>query len=177
MKIENGKLILERKNCTNCQEGKVIKPTPCPECNGTGNGKRGGKRQCKKCYGNGKQYSWDNTQTCPQCNGNYISASPEITTDCLPENIFQALDFQVVRIDREANFNELNLGLGCLWSVGDYGAAWAKNDDKALIAEVKSHGHNQACKVINDDLKICDYIAIVVTRGGYSVRPIFKKNV
>lgn len=175
MKIENGKLILERKECSYCNQGKQSSRKVCTSCKGTGNGKRGGKRGCKVCYGN--CYVWDhnNPIPCTTCNGDYKNRTPETDCDYLPDSIFPALPFVVYRVERSMTLGESLIGLNSVFSCSDYGRAYRTQNDAALIESVRSHQGVQACKVVNEAGELCDHIGIFVKFDGYVVKPVFKK--
>jgi hypothetical protein len=176
MKIIDGKIVLETRECSWCN-GKGIKPAQvaCPLCKGTMRGPRGGRNSCRKCY-NGKVASDTLTVPCPRCNGAKIE--PETMTDFMPEELWKSLPFKVIR---EANgrfgFNENFLGLGYVFTCGDYGAAWTANDEAALIEDVRNTRIHQACAVAMGDGTLCEYVAILVTPNGYKVRAVYPSDV
>lgn len=172
MKLVNGQLVMGKKDCQ-CGDGTQPRRIVCRECNGTGNGKRGGRGGCRKC--NGLKIEWDskNPMTCTRCNGNFKDAEDETTTDYMPNEIWDAMKFEVYRTNLPLTLNEALLGLGCIYSCEDYGAAFKNPDDAALIADVKNHKSHQACKFLKDG-KFADHVGIIVKTGGYSVRAIFK---
>ncbi len=174
MHIENGKMVWGRKNCEHCDEGKQPTRIRCPECKGTGNGKRGGRGGCHKCRGLRDIWSNDHPMTCTTCNGNYINFTVENQCDYMPSEVWQSLNFKVYRHKRLLTGNEAILGLGCVFSCTDYGAAWENPDDEKLIKEVKASTSHQATKVTKDDGTVCDHVGIFVCPGGYSVRPVFE---
>jgi hypothetical protein len=172
MKIENGKVVFERKDCWQCNKGQKARIIPCPECKGTGRGKRGGARGCKKCNGFRTSCSWDDPVPCDACQGNYQNHEPEDATDYLPAGAFASLTFKVYRVTREMTWGESHIGLGCVYSCTDYGRSNAATDD-AIIADVKNHSGVQACKVIDAQGNLCDHIGIFVRQGGYTVKAVF----
>ena len=174
MHVTNGKLVFARKNCEHCDHGQQPSRITCQTCKGTGRGKRGGRGGCQKCHGLRHIWSNDHPQTCTTCNGNYVNFAEEDQFDTLPDAIWQGFTFKVYRHNRPISGNEAILGLGCVFSCGDYGAAWNANDDAALIADVKRHTHHQATKVSKEDGTIANHIGIFVNRGGYSVRPVLE---
>lgn len=173
MRIENGKLVFEKKNCSFCQKGQVAGTITCPECKGTGKGKRGKPFACKKCNGRRTTWSWDHPVTCSLCNGNYLNSENENDCDYLPEGIFQNMPMKVIRVNQGMTWNEEHLGMGCVFSCVDYGNAWGNNNDAELIATVKKERSIQATKIAKDDGTVANSIGIFVKPGGYSVRPIF----
>jgi hypothetical protein len=174
MKLENGKLVLERRACLNCNEGTIPGQRWCPTCKGTGKGKRGGAGGCRTCRGMKTTADFDNPTPCPVCKGNYQNAQPETTSDYLPDDIWRGLTFKVYRTNQPLTWNESHLGLGFVFSCEDYGRAWNDTDEN-IITSVKEHGGHQASKIAKDDGSICDHVAIVVKRGGYAVKAVFTK--
>lgn len=164
-------IVMEKKVCSRCQQGQVSTEQFCPDCKGTGNGKRGGRGRCQRCYGKGRVWSWDHPATCHECNGQYENHENENETDYLPKEIWQSLEFRVIRSQRGMTTGESLLGFGCVFSCTDYGQAWKRSDDE-VIADVRSHNSTQASKVLKDG-HLPEYIGIFVMPGGYSVRPVF----
>lgn len=184
MVIENGKVILSTKPC-HCADntagvGKQWNITWCRNYT-----KARGHHDCTKktCPRNpsGKSTIHEVSRklvTCGSCNG----------TGILQENYCDSLtlpvDFpvKVVRLNRGNTFNENYLAIGCLYSATDYGRA-AKMTDEEIINEIRNadyHTKNgcietQAVKVVKskEDLTLCDFIMVAVTRDGYSVRAGF----
>jgi hypothetical protein len=181
MKIDNNQLILGRRNCTNCSQGSVPTRVDCDKCNGTGNGIRGGKRGCRQCTGVGYKFDHDNRETCDTCNGDYENFKPETPYDFMKLNK-DDIAIKVVRdyVDRQMTFAEQYIGMG-LFSCTDYGRHKTQDDDELI--ESAFHFENgphstQGIKLIRnkDDLRICDYISIVVGDQGYSVIPVFEEE-
>lgn len=181
MRIENGNIILERKNCTRCNAGTIPSEITCPKCNGTGNGPRGGKRGCKKCSGFKTVFDHDNRLTCPDCNGDYINAVEETPYD----HIYISkndLDVKVIRDreTREMSWAEQFIGVG-LFSCTDYGRHKDMSDDELIESafhfDEKGTFWTQGIKLVRNkhDLSICNYLAIVTGNQGYSVIPIFEE--
>lgn len=188
-------ITLGRKDCTQCsigEPGRVPTRLDCLTCGGTGNGPRGGKGRCRKCFGFGNRYEQAVTETCPRCEGNFEGREEENYCDTAPLEAIQDMPIKVVLIDRDSTWNEQYLGMGAIWSTTDYGREYdkalfaARSDDKEerrialdewkqdLIEHVseKLQGERvQAVKIVRsrDDLTIKDIILIKVTRGGYTV--------
>lgn len=165
-----------RKDCTRCWgRGDVATTIPCPTCNGTGNGPRGGRRGCKSCHGFRTAYDQVNRTVCDRCGGNPKDAEEGDLFDRLPKDLWRSLDFQVYRADRRQTWNERNLGAGCIVSVTDYGRAWDADDPQALIEDVRDReSAPQAVSVAERETgRLCDHVAIVVHRGGYTVVPVW----
>lgn len=166
-------LHLGRKDCW-CEDGTQNFVGPCPKCDGTGKGPRGGARGCKTCYGSGTKVDPTRTMTCTRCHGEPIGFEVENWCDTAPSEMVQALPHKVTRSDRRQSFLESYIGVG-LWSVTDYGRAWEANDAESLIAHVRAEEtHVQATKVARktDDervLQVCDGIRIDVHPNGYTV--------
>lgn len=171
MQIIDGKLVLGKKNC-HCGDGTVSTRVTCKECRGSGNGKRGGRGGCKKCYGSGSTYDHDNRSVCPQCNGNFKDHENENSCDYLPDGVFAKLDVRVYYTNT-MTIGESLLGLGCVYSCGDYGDAWKNRNDEKLIAEVRRQSGVQATKIVDKDNNVCDHIGVFVSERGYAVKPVF----
>ncbi len=184
MKIENGMLVLEKKNCRSCgynapeRKGYSTRRIDCSECNGTGNGKRGGRNGCKKCHGSGNDYTWVNPVVCPTCNGDWEMSQDETYTDSInKQDVFDIIPVEVVRSNRAHSWIEHNIGVG-LGSCTDYGEH-VKQTDEELIAKQLEGNYNskvQGCKIVRNknDLRICDKICIVTSYNGYSVVAYFE---
>lgn len=170
MQIIDGKLVLGKKNCS-CGDGTVSTKVVCKVCKGTNKGPRGG-HGCKKCYG-GHTYDHDIRSVCPQCNGNYKNHDDETTCDYLPAGVFAGLTFRVY-YSNTMTLGEKLLGLGCVYSCGDYGDAWKNRNDDKLIAEVREQTGVQATKIVNANNDMPDHIGIFVSQSGYTVKPVFK---
>ena len=185
MKIVNGKIELETEKCVWCSsnnldKGKAPGKKPCGTCKGTRRGKRGGLNGCKDCY-SGTECDWDNPIECNGCEG--AGEQQETLTSYLPVEAFKTLTFKVYIADRGISFNESYIGVGTVWSCGDYGRAWevvSGEDDEEVIQKFI---HNvlddasgvQACKITASmqDPTVCNHVAIIVNRGGYSLRAAF----
>lgn len=78
--------------------------------------------------------------------------------------------------DRAQSWNEHNLGIGCLWSVTDYGE-WQQGTEEQLTEEVRedirTRHHPQFTSTFSDREagRVADTLLIVTNRSGYSVRP------
>jgi len=178
-------LVLEKKDCGRCthrEEWRGTVPTekPCPVCDGTGKGPRGGRRGCQNCRGSGTVWDHENRQPCPRCGGDWKDAEDETVYDKMPPEIIQSLDFRVYRDpDRPRTLNEGLLGFGTVCSVTDYGRYKALTDTE-LIDKIKS-GHSiatfgvQALKIVDDTLEFPDHIGIFCHSQGYSVRAVHER--
>jgi hypothetical protein len=178
---ETHTVILESKPCWGCSEnGSTGKRyanewQTCRECHGTGRGKRGGRRGCQKCHGTGEIIvQTQQLETCPNCHG--TGHEPENNCDAIPPEWWESFTFKVYRQERNQTYNEYLLGIGCVYSCTDYGAA-AGMSDEALIDKVKGEErYTQLCKVANKENRLADHIGIFVNRGGYSVRPVYDSD-
>jgi RecJ-like exonuclease len=177
MRIENGELVLEKRNCRSCVGGEVATRIDCPKCDGTGNGPRGGKRSCKECFGNGRKFTWDKVDTCPKCNGNYVDADMETPYDSLKD--YSDIPKVVIRSPKRVmSWMEEHIGAG-LYSVVDYGRHESMTDDELIEREFADKRSTiQGIKIIRskDDLRVCDQIAILTADNGYSVVPVFEEK-
>ena len=171
MRVENGKLILEKRKCS-CNDGIVTYYDACPNNYKVVRGKYPGNK-CPHC---GAKNKWDHKsigsheETCPRCNGAAIL--DESRYDSIPDELWQSLTFKVYRSNRRASWAEQWLGLGC-YSTVDYGA-YKKLTDAEIIAKNREHHYIQACKVCNKDLIMCDHIGIFCHDQGYSVVAIME---
>lgn len=177
MRLENGKLILERRDCSYCNHmpGLSLAPSACPTCKGSGNGKRGGRGKCPQCSGSGRVYDSGATMPCRACAGNYKDFQAETYCDTIPLSIYQTLPVKVYRTEIPMTVGESLIGLGCLYSCSDYGRAWKNPErDNELVEEVRNQKFTQATKVCKEDGTLCDHIGVFVRPGGFTVKPIFK---
>lgn len=173
MHIENGKLVMGIRKCIACNGTmKIAGKVTCNVCNGTGNGKRGGKNKCRACIcGLGYNYSMNNPVPCYRCKDGTIQ---ETITDSVPNEIFRSLPITFKVQDREISWVENNLGVG-VYSCVDYGVTFrnfAENPDntsKILTDEVYNQTGVQACKIARDDGTLAKQIVVIINRGGYSV--------
>lgn len=176
MRIEDGKLILEKKDCTLCEEGTICTKENCPKCGGTGRGPRGGKGKCKPCFGSGNYYNHDKRSVCPICGGNYKGFEMEVPSDYAPKELWQSLNFKVYRQNRGMTWNEQHIGIGSIYCCVDYGRAW-KEEDSKVIQDVQFKDGKQAGSSFTDrDGVLCDHIGIFLTPEGYSVKPLFVQD-
>lgn len=170
MHIENGRLIMGRKNCTNCQDGTKSTIVPCKKCNGTGKGIRGGRGGCRTCYGTGGVHDHDNRAICNSCKGDYKGAEAETITDYIPYDIYRTIPVRVIRQQNYLTPIELLLGTaGALYTSSGTG-----DSDESLVKEVEGHRHTQACKVCRDDGTLCSYIGVIVLKNGYTVQAFWE---
>ena len=176
MRIEGNKVVLEDRDCSCTWRGTPgleAKRVTCPVCKGTGNGKRGGRGQCKGCYGRKSVYSKTENVTCSLCKGS--ARIPETSCDTMPDAMYLALPFKVYRHKRELTYAESLLAWNCVYSCSDYGRSYGASDE-SVLADVRSHGHVQLCKVANKSLELCDHVGIFVAANGYSVRAVFQAD-
>lgn len=170
MKIIDGKIVLEIKQCGWC-DGKGTSPARvrCPKCRGTRRGPRGGRGGCS-CL-DGTAYSDTLRETCGRCNG--AKTEMETITDYATPEMWQGMTFKVIREEKgRFGFNEEYLGVGYVYTCSDYGQAW-KNTDESVIADVRKSTGHQACKFAKDDGTLADHIAILVTPNGYKVKAVY----
>ena len=179
MKIENGVLVMEMRDCSRCY-GSGTNPTrkPCARCNGTGRTKGGiGKGNCKAsgCYG-GMVIDHDHTVVCEKCDGNAVKCQLESPFEYLQwSEIVNNIPFVVSRNDQaDQSFMQAYIGVG-LYSTTDYGDH-IRMSDAELIAKVVDHGSStQGVKIVRskDDLRVCHKIVISTNYNGYDVIPYF----
>lgn len=189
MRIENGMVVLERKDCY-CGDG--TQPTPkwkmCTKCKGTG--KRGSGR-CRECnpreyYGASAKrpgqvlwYDHDDPMPCTACDGNFKDFKAENYTDNLPSSVFTEIPIKVLRSTRPMSWQEQHLGAG-VYTIIDYGAH-KKVEDGNLIDQVRTSlmtSHVQACKMVKskDDMTFATELYIVTGDQGYSVVPTWEEE-
>jgi hypothetical protein len=177
MKIENGKIVFENKECYSCNgHGHPLASKTCPDCLGSGNGKRGKRGGCRSCFGRKTVTDFsrrDTSQVCEICKGSKVVM--EDRHDWCTTEIWQSLNFKVNRDPTgRFGFNESYLGLGYVSCITDYGTAFKANDDAALIESVrKEKQSSQVCNFTEEDGTLCDYILIIVTRSGYKLKAVY----
>lgn len=174
MRIEGGKLVLERGECHQCWgAGTVPTQIPCPACNGTRRGPRGGRNRCG-CY-DGTVWDQENRVTCPGCNGHPEGAREETRYDSLPQGSLAAIPLYLVRQNRDISWNESYIGMGTIHSLSDYGRAWGMTDGEVLDkvhAELETEWV-QGCKISDESCNVCSALLVTLHRGGYSIWPVF----
>ena len=187
MYIEDGKFVYESKTCASCEGfGKGARyRSNCKTCKGTGRGPRGEKRRCKACYGRGWEYQTDMMLPCPVCKG--TGRVKQSRCDRVPLEIVAKLPIRIL-IRRGGNtFNESYLGVGCVWSVADYGTAYSLLRRGAELKELServaefqkrikeqlTQRSTQAIHISTEDGTLCDFIAVIVNSGGYSLRAMY----
>jgi hypothetical protein len=177
MEIINGKIVLGTKSCHWCGDtkhpGLMASRKTCPKCKGTKRGPRGGRGGCRDCDHNGQVYDHENLITCGACNGTKIV--PENICDTITAAQWQSMEFKVIRDENgRFGFNESYLGLGYVSTCVDYGTAWGRNNADELIEKVKADSNFiQATKIAKNDLTVCKYIAILVSKSGYKIKAVF----
>lgn len=171
MKIENGMIVLGTRLCSFCEGtkgqverircplyDKAMRGKACPHCGAT---RKDGHRYLET----GKMVP------CGFCNGSGVKQEDMCDT---ADSIYHAMTFKVYRQDREATWNELHLGAGCVYACADYGRAWnSPEEDEKLIEVARNHTFIQACKIARNNGQLANHIGIFVNCGGYSVRPVF----
>lgn len=181
MKIntETRTLSLGKKDCTSCNHGEVATRRACPSCHGTGDGPRGGKGKCRKCYGSGNHWDWDNPSQCPKCHGQYEGHDDEGICDRIAlEDWKDLVRWTVVRPDG----GEIGRMAGLIGvrdaivTVMDYGRMLAAADDEEVVRQaIASVGsETQAVKIVRGaERLLADEIAVAVYRNGYVVLPVW----
>lgn len=172
-------IVLEPRACRSCQysPGTEATPIPCPTCSGTGNGPRGGKGQCRKCYGNGRAWDQENRRPCSKCGGDWAGKDLDGICDNIPTESWKDLvRWTVVRAtDKEIGRIAGLIGVrGAIVTCTDYGRTAELADDEAVLSEaMRAIGSSvQAISIArNDGHRIADEIRIVVTSNGYAVLP------
>lgn len=173
MRLEHGKIILERRECWQCRgTRKVNEWIPCTACKGTG---KKGARLCLTCkpqasFKRGFVLSID-TGVCQGCTD---GTQAENFGESIPLSVWESLPIKVYRSDRQQTYGEYLLAVGCLWSSTDYGEH-KKLTDEQLIAKVRSNGFGipQASKVCTPEGVLCDHIGIFTNHNGYTPKAVF----
>ena len=168
-------LTLDYHTCF-CGDGTQSGYSRCTVCGGTGKGKRGKMGGCKRCYGRGSEVNHAIRIPCATCNGTTLVKDDWCSNIPQEACVFLAENITITRQARVNNWNENYLGLGSLWTVQDYGAAWSGDDDKLKekVASEILRGHVQAVKVVPVEeglrSRMCDGIVVRVRQDGYSVQ-------
>lgn len=178
-------VIYDRKPC-HCASPWMPHPgtqptrRPCPTCNGTGRGKRGGRYGCKTCHGSGTVWDQENRVTCTSCNGDYAAAQSEGYCDRVPrplvEEVLSLIPIEVVRTNRGNSWNESHLGHGCIYSCTDYGAMAGHTDAeiRLLTRTELVQRPPQALHFFHRETgRLVSAVAVLLTHDGYSVRSVF----
>lgn len=176
----DNKLIFQERLCHWCSSGLAPGRKACPVCRGTGCGPKGGKKKCRQCFGNGTVVDYDNPVPCEFCKGKGILK--EDVYDYLPREIWEEFEFQVFRINRDLSYAEEKFGIfpfqaenvKSIYSVVDYGRHRSMTDEE-LITKVRECTYtHQAVKVVDEEMNICSFIAIVTANNGYSVISVWR---
>lgn len=186
MRVENGMVVLERKDCHWCDHG--TRPSKkfkvCPKCHGTG--KRGNGR-CRNCndrngyYGMNREdlkpgyvlyFDHEDRVICELCDGKWEGFAEESWTD--PIDVSFLPMFVIRKENRPMSWGEQYIGVG-LGSCVDYGRHKNQTDDQLIAHERPNLTHVQACKIVRakDNLEICEAVVIVTGDQGYSLVPQF----
>lgn len=167
MRIENGKLVYEEKNCLRCYGKRVVEDwVYCPN-----HGKAMRGKPCTYC---GSTTKHDHRMvenghcTCPSCKGTGLVMEDRYSS--IPDDIWKSLSFTVVVGNRGLNFNESYLGMGLVYSSADYGQHWNLTDEQ-LIEKVREHDYVQACKIATEDDRVCP-MYIIRYNNGYTVKGV-----
>lgn len=169
MRIENGKLVMEKFPCIHCHDGvattyrrcryydKAVKGKfphdTCPDCGS------------KSRHGH-KMVIPTGTKTCEICGG--TGMREETRFDSIPHEVWQSLNFKVYRSNRRETLYEELIGLGC-YSCTDYGRHNSMTDDE-LIKKVKdNNSYIQALKISDENFVVAHEISIRCSDNGYSV--------
>lgn len=170
------KLIFESVPCKICHgNGIGSVKSKCSTCKGTGNGPRGGKRQCRNCLGYG--FNWVPGGTCDSCVQKGLdpkTSGIENRYDWITQDIWKQLTFKVIRLTRSSNFNENYFGLGLAHGCIDYGRINKITDDNEVIETVKKETcSTQALNICREDGALADYMGIFIKPDGYHVRAVY----
>ena len=194
MKLTQGLVVLESKNCTACQyhdppgKQRKMKWRVCEKCKGTG---RRGNGKCRNCNhstysfadvnpGYVKFYDDADLEVCRKCGGDYLNREMENLSDNLPATIWLDVPIVVspVTLNRQMTASEQLFGAG-IYTIIDYGRHKASSDDE-LIEHMRKElvsgkTRVQATKTVRskDDLTFCSGLAIMRADQGFSVVPYF----
>lgn len=180
MYVKDGILVLEKnsKECRRCQKGYIpgFMLVECDKCKGTG---RRGSGRCRKCNRPGGyidpdarpgklvRADHDNPVVCPVCHGNYVDYEDDRLTDTISEELYDQLEWQVMRTNRAMSWGEQYLG-GDLGSCVDYGRH-KKQTDEELIEHEKNHSRPQATALVDrNTMRFAKGIVIVTADQGYT---------
>lgn len=163
MKIEQGKVILETQTCHMCGHNRLPQGmAPGPFVNG--------------------EPDWDNPRICDCCGG--TGKVGEDRFSFMPEGMMKTIPIKLYLQDRNISFNESYIGIGCIWSCLDQGRAWEQiGKDQAgvnaFMREIRKEvdeDTSQASKITDENLNVCNHIAVIVNKGGYSLRAVFSED-
>ena len=168
MKLVDGKIVYEMRQCYICDgKGQHKNMKPCTRNNLPQRGK-----PCPHCGTTTKQHQFvDNGMiACGVCN-----ATGQLLEDrfsYIPANILLTLPIRLVKVNREPNFNERNLGYGSMISVVDYLDHTTMSDEqnKEYVLDIITRHKFQACDVVDVHDKLCTEIVMVCTEGGYTLK-------
>lgn len=173
MKIKDGKLVLEKRNCTWC-DGKGVKEKKL-KCSNYGIPRTATyKKPCTICGGRSKDsHGYLPTgifETCTACNGNKLV--DETIYDYTNHDMAQQFKIHLLRHpNRVMGFVEQHLSLrGSVYSIVDYGRCHQLSDEE-LISTVRGHCKTiQACKLVLDEYDLSILPLVIITGDqGYSV--------
>jgi hypothetical protein len=139
---------------------------------------------CRSCTDG--TWTAPDTNPCHSCNYNPgIDIAVAHPGDVLPDVIGRcasvpravaeslAAEWSIVPMwfDRGQTFGEAYLGLGSIYSVTDYGAAWSQDGDAIVerVRESLASDRIQWISIMDSERTITRTIVVRVTRGGYSV--------
>ena len=190
MKLTQGLVVLESKDCTACQyhdppgKQRKMKWRVCEKCKGTGRRGNGRCRNCNAKYpGDGanpgfvKFYDDTDLEACRKCGGDYKDREQENLSDNLPVTIWLDVPITVGGSNqRGMGIGEQLFGVG-IYTVIDYGRHKASTDDELIEYMrkelVTGKTRVQAIKTVRsrDDLTFCSGCAILRADQGFSVVP------
>ena len=166
MKIENNKLVFEIVTCWECNGNlKVKRYKTCPNLN-----KPTYHKKCEYC-GSSNRYDHKNIGSyeidCPTCKGTgkYL----ENRFDFIHQNIIDNLKItEIVKVNRNSNFNENYLGFNQISGCTDYGRSLKLNNSELINEAKKSMSFTQALNIIDKDNNILQF-KLVQRLDGYSI--------
>lgn len=172
MKIKDGKVQFEEVKCWDCKGvGKRNYYMFCPRESKRTDAKA--KMDCCHCgVKKGEKHKMiPYSDDCKTCHGTGRLQEDRYSYD--HEDKIKELPFRVIRHDVPQTLNETHLGLGCVYCCTDYGRH-KELTDKQLIEQVRNNiSHTQYCNFVDEENNLADAIAIVTSRGGFSVTAMY----
>lgn len=191
MKLTQGLVVLESKDCTACKyhdppgKQRKMKWRTCEKCKGTG---RRGNGKCRNCNsasysfavtnpGYVKFYDDNDLEPCAKCGGDYADREMEDLSDNLPATIWLNVPITVGGSNSRVMSTGENLFGTGVYTIIDYGRHKRSTDDELIEYMrkelVSGKTKVQATKTVrsHDDLTFCSGLCILRADQGFSVVP------